>query len=140
MSNQKHTILLFDGICNLCNSVVIFIIKRDKRKQIRYAPLQSDIGKALLVKYQLKTNFDNSLVFIDNNKVYLKSSGALRLSIYLKGLWPLFYPLIFLPRFIRDKGYDIIARNRYRWFGKREKCMVPSAQMKVFFLTYEYEI
>ncbi|MCC6251015.1 MAG: DUF393 domain-containing protein [Bacteroidia bacterium] len=140
MWDKDHKILLFDGVCNLCNSTVNFVINRDRKKQIRYAAIQSPAGKKLLMKYNISPNYLSSLIFIDQEKVFLNSSGALRLCLYLKPLWPLMYVFIIVPPMLRNAIYNIIANNRYKWFGKLETCMVPSTQVQSLFITNENEI
>jgi predicted DCC family thiol-disulfide oxidoreductase YuxK len=137
MPNQPHKILLFDGVCNLCNNTVLFVIKRDRKKQIRFGAIQSQEGKMLLQKFGIDQQYLGSLIFIDEGKVYLKSSGALRLSKYLSGLWPLLYALMVIPAFIRNPIYDFVAANRYKWFGKKEVCMIPTPELKSLFLNDE---
>jgi predicted DCC family thiol-disulfide oxidoreductase YuxK len=137
MPNQPHKILLFDGVCNLCNNTVLFVIKRDRKKQIRFGAIQSQEGKKLLQRFGIDQQYLGSLIFIDEGKVYLKSSGALRLSKYLSGLWPLLYALMVIPAFIRNPIYDFVAANRYKWFGKKEVCMIPTPELKSLFLNDE---
>ncbi len=137
MPNQPHKILLFDGVCNLCNNTVLFVIKRDRKKQIRFGAIQSQEGKKLLQKFGIDQQYLGSLIFIDEGKVYLKSSGALRLSKYLSVLWPLLYALMVIPAFIRNPIYDFVAANRYKWFGKKEVCMIPTPELKSLFLNDE---
>lgn len=137
MFKQSQKILLFDGVCNLCSSSVLFVIKRDKKKQIKYASIQSKKGKILMNKYGINEQYFGSLIFIDNDKVYLKSQGALRITKYLKGFWPLLYGLIIIPQFIRNGVYDYVAKNRYQWFGKKESCMVPNVELKSLFIDDE---
>ena len=134
MPEQASKILLFDGVCNLCNGSVLFVIKRDKKKQIRYAAIQSKQGKMLMEKYGIEEAYLGSLIFIDEGKVYLRSTGALRLCKYLKGLWPMLYLLIIIPPFIRNFFYDTISKYRYKLFGKYETCMVPTNELKSLFL------
>lgn len=137
MPDQLRKILLFDGLCNLCNRSVLFVIKRDAQKSIRYASIQSSSGKNLLRQFNIEEAYLGSLIFIEDEKVYLKSSGALRLCRYLKGLWPVVYVFIIVPPFIRNAVYDFIAKNRYQWFGKRETCVVPTIEIKSLFLDNE---
>jgi len=134
MPEQATRILLFDGVCNLCSGSVLFVIKRDAKKQIRYASIQSNKGKMLLKQFHIHESYLGSLIFIDEGKVYLKSSGALRLCKYLKGLWPILFSLILIPAPIRNLFYDWVAKNRYHWFGKNESCMVPTVALKHLFL------
>lgn len=137
MLEQNNKILLFDGVCNLCNSSVLFVIKHDKNKLVKYASIQSKKGKILMNKFGVNELYFGSLIFIDNDKVYLKSAGALRVTKYLNGWWPLLYGLIIIPKFVRNKVYDYIAKNRYQWFGKKESCMVPSIEIKSLFIDDE---
>jgi len=126
-------IILFDGVCNLCNSSVQFIIKRDTAGYFKFASLQSESGQTLLKKCGLNNNL-NSFVLIENNKVYLKSSAALRVCSKLGTGWRILSIFRFLPPFIRDFLYDIVAKNRYKWFGKEESCMLPLPEWKERFL------
>jgi predicted DCC family thiol-disulfide oxidoreductase YuxK len=120
---QKH-IILFDGYCNLCSSAVQFILKRDKKGIFSYAALQSDFGKNRLAASGLSTTEIDTIVLIENDIVYTYSTAALKIAKNLSGIWPLFYGAIILPRFLRDTIYKLIAKNRYRWFGKKETCMM----------------
>ncbi len=131
-----HTdpVILFDGICNFCNSAVNFTIKRDKHKKIKFAPLQSDTGKSILKQHGLPENYSSSFLFIENGKLYNRSAAALRVCRYLSGLWPLCYSLIIIPAFIRNAVYDFIAKNRYKWFGQKDACMVPTPDVRARFL------
>lgn len=133
--NKKHnSIILFDGICNLCNATVTFIIKRDKKKELLFAALQSESGQLLLTKHQLPRKSLDTFVLIQNDISYTKSTAALRTFKALGGLWSLAYVFIIIPRPIRDYFYHIIAQNRYQWFGKRDSCMSPSKDLKTRFL------
>lgn len=127
-------IILFDGECNLCNGSVQFIIKRDKKGQIRFAPLQAAAARQLLGTQEVLAGELSTFVFIDNGKIYTRSTAALRVCRYLRGLWPVLYAFIVVPRFIRDGVYDWIAANRYKWFGHRQECMVPTPELKAKFL------
>ncbi len=140
MLSKAHKILLFDGVCNLCNASVLFVIRRDKKKEIKYAAIQSKQGKMLLQQYHIEEAYLGSLIFIEDGKVYLKSTGALRLCKYLKGLWPVLYLFIFVPPFIRNAVYDFVAKNRYQWFRKKETCMVPTVELKSLFLDDEEQV
>lgn len=131
--NNKF-IILFDGVCNLCNGTVQFIIKRDKKNQFHFASLQSESGQHLLAKYNLPLNDYNSFVLIEDDKVYTRSLAALRVAKKLKGLWPFLYGFIIVPKFIRDGIYKWIAKNRYKWFGKQDSCMVPTYELRARFL------
>lgn len=131
---EKNKIVLFDGVCNLCNSSVQFIIKRDKKKQFRFASLQGNYGQAFLKKYNLPADNFNSFILLEDDKVYTRSTGALRMLKHLGGGWNMFYGFIILPKFIRDGVYNWVARNRYKWFGKRDECMIPTRDLKERFL------
>ena len=122
-----HSIILFDGVCNLCNGAVNFVIKRDSGNVFKFASLQEKQGTLLLKKY-------DSIVLIENDSVYTKSSAALRIARKLSKLWPLFIIFIIIPSFIRDGIYDFIAKNRYKWFGKKEQCMIPTPGSREKFL------
>ena len=130
MSNYETHILLFDGVCNLCISIVQFIIKRDPKGKFKFASLQSESGQALLKKFELPTNDIDSIVFIDGDKYYLKSSAGLHVLKELGGVWKLFYVFIIIPGPLRDFMYNTIAKTRYRIFGKRDTCMVPTTEIK----------
>ncbi|MBN6186858.1 thiol-disulfide oxidoreductase DCC family protein [Aneurinibacillus sp. BA2021] len=136
MQNHTYTgpTLLFDGVCNLCNQAVLFIIKRDPEGSIRFASLQSDIGQELLKQHGLPAHGLDSIVLIEAGKAYTKSSAALRVARKLQQPWPLLYAFIWVPRPARDIVYSGIARNRYRWFGKRDQCMLPTPDIRKRFL------
>ena len=131
-SNER--IILFDGVCNLCNSSVQFVIKRDKEAKFKFASLQSSSGQALLQKFNLPLDQFNSFIYVHGDKVFLRSTGALKILKDLGGFWKLFYGFIIVPRFIRDFVYNYIAQNRYKFFGKRDSCMVPTPDLKKRFL------
>jgi predicted DCC family thiol-disulfide oxidoreductase YuxK len=133
MTEQSH-ILLFDGVCNLCNKLVIFIIRRDKKAIIKFTELQSHHGRSLLEERGLTAEGINSIVFIERDKYFLKSSAVLHLSKALGGGWSIIFGLIIIPKFIRDFFYDLIAKYRYRIFGISEKCLIPGAEIKDRFL------
>lgn len=126
-------IILFDGICNLCNSSVQFILKKDQSGKFKFASLQGEKGQNLLIKHGLNTDI-NSFVLIENGKSYTKSSAALRVCKHLNGTCKIALVFFILPRFIRDYLYDIVAKNRYKWFGKQESCMLPLPEWKNRFL------
>ena len=128
-----NRIILFDGVCNLCNQSVQFIIKRDKNTSFKFASLQGNTGGKLIKQYQIDERVE-SIVLIENNKYYIKSSAAIRICLHLSGFWKLFALFLIIPKFIRDFFYDIIAKNRYRWFGKLDHCMLPTQNLKDKFL------
>lgn len=124
--NQKksHSIILFDGICNLCNSSVQFVLRHDKNKKFNFASLQSDAALKLLLQFNVKNSKLDSIVLIEGNKIYDKSTAALKIAKELHGFWSIFYVFILIPKPIRDFVYDFIAKNRYRWFGKKDSCLM----------------
>lgn len=128
------SVLLFDGVCNLCNSSVNFILARDPKAKFRFASLQSDEGQELLQAFEDRPSDLSSVVLIEDGQLYARSDAALRVARQLSGGWPLLYAFIVLPRALRDAVYDWVARNRYRWFGKRDSCMMPSPELRNRFL------
>ena len=131
---QEQPIILFDGICNFCDSAVNFLIRHDKKSRIRFAALQSQPGQHLLKQHNLSTTSFDTFVLLDKGKTYTRSTAALRVCRYLPGGWPLFYGFIIVPAFIRDVLYNLVAQNRYKWFGKKETCMIPDASVRQRFL------
>ncbi len=134
-------IILFDGVCNLCNSTVNFLIKRDSRRILRFAALQSETARKILKESSFSSegvpisgNF-NSIILVEKGHLYLKSTAALKIIQCLGGVYSWAGIFLFIPQFIRDFIYDFIAKNRYRWFGKRDACMVPRSDIKSRFLT-----
>lgn len=134
---MENKVILFDGVCNLCNGAIIFILKRDKKDVFRYAPLQSEIGKKLAAKHDIDLQKVDSIILIANEKAVSKSTAALRIAQQLSGAWPLLSVFLILPTFLRNWVYDFIARNRYKWFGKKDACMIPTPELKSKFLDYE---
>lgn len=131
---SQQPVILFDGVCNFCNSAVNFVIKRNAKANIFFTPMQSDAGQKLLQQYNLPVHDMQSFIFIDEGKVYKQSTAAFRVCRYLRGLWPVCYGLIIIPNFIRDGIYNWIAKNRYKWFGMRQTCMMPTPEVKARFL------
>ena len=127
-------LILFDGVCNFCCSWIRFLIRRDPGKRLRFAPLQSFAGQETLRRLGLSADQLTTMILVEGNRHYVKSSAALRIARRMGGLWPLLFLLILMPAPIRDLFYDFFARNRYRWFGKRESCMVPTPDVKERFL------
>jgi predicted DCC family thiol-disulfide oxidoreductase YuxK len=127
-------IVLFDGVCNLCTWSVQFILKRDPLAYFRFASLQSTAGQRLLDAYGVNEQRNESVVLIEANQVYARSDAALHIAARLSGLWPLLKVLLIVPRPLRDRVYDWIAAHRYRWFGRAEACLVPSASLQERFL------
>ena len=131
---RNKTILLIDGYCNLCNSSVQFILRHERHKEMYFAALQSPIGKDLLAFYKIDANKIDSVVLIEANKAYVKSTAILRLCNSFKGFYRLLYVFIIIPKFIRDWFYDVVAKRRYKWFGKQTQCIVPTPQLATRFL------
>ena len=131
---KDHQVILFDGVCNFCNYWANFILARDKNDFFRFAALQSTAGQELLKKFKLnRTSFD-TFVLIDGENYSTKSTAALMIAGKLKSVVKLFYPFIFLPKPFRDFFYDLIAKNRYKFFGKRESCRIPTKEERGKFL------
>ncbi len=125
-------IILFDGICNFCDASVQFIMKRDNGA-FTFASLQSDIGQELVIRHNLQGI--DSLVLIEEDQAYTKSTAALRIAKRLKGLWSLLYIGIIIPKLLRDPLYEMFAQNRYKWFGKKAACMLPTKEERARFLS-----
>jgi len=132
--NSNHKIILFDGVCNLCNSTVTFVIKRDKKDVFRFAALQDEAGKRLIKKHAIDISKVDSILFVDGVKMFSKSTAALKIAKNMSGLYPLIYAFMIVPKFIRDWIYDYVARNRYRWYGKKDSCMIPTPELRRKFL------
>ncbi len=132
---QDKKLILFDGVCNLCNSSVLYVIKRDKNNRFLFAPLQSDIGKKVITTYGIDTNkIDSILLYDPKHGVSYKSSAAIAIARHLN--FPVNALIVFkiIPAFIRNWFYDFIAKNRYKWYGKKDACMIPTPELKSKFL------
>ena len=127
-------VILFDGVCNFCNGAVNFVISRDRDGYFKFAALQSAVGEELLDKHRIDKVETDSVVLIEDDKAYLHSSAALRIVRRLPGLWPILYGLIIVPKGIRDWAYRLFAKHRYRLFGRREECMIPTPEIRARFL------
>lgn len=128
-------IILFDGVCNLCNGFVQFVIKRDKNDVFRYASLQSEIGRKLISERNIESEKLDSVILIDPGVAYfVKSDAALQIGHHLKGYRTISKILNLIPNGLRNIVYDIIARYRYAWFGKKDACMIPTPELKAKFL------
>jgi predicted DCC family thiol-disulfide oxidoreductase YuxK len=127
-------IVLFDGVCNFCNRSVNFILDHDTRRRFRFAALQSDAGQAVLRRFALRTDDFDTAVLVERGRAYTKSAAALRIARNLGGWWSLLALLFAIPPFLRDAAYDVLARNRYRWFGKADSCRVPTPEVWERFL------
>ena len=131
---NENAIILFDGVCNFCNAAINFVLKQDKKGVFRFAPLQSEAGQRLLKQYNLSTAEFDSFVLIDDGKIYKKSCASLRVMNKLPWYWKEAQLLRIIPTAFRDAIYDFIAKNRYKWFGKKEQCMIPTPEMRNRFL------
>jgi predicted DCC family thiol-disulfide oxidoreductase YuxK len=131
---NDRAIILFDGVCNFCNGAINFLIKQDKKGIFYFAPLQSEAGQKLLQQYQLPKESFKSFILIDNGEVYQKSTAVLKIFNRLPCYWKELQVLRIVPPLLRNAIYDFIAANRYKWFGKKEQCMVPTPEVKSRFL------
>lgn len=131
------SIILFDGVCTLCNASIDFVMKRDRTNRFLVGALQEPISKKLLSDFQVDPAYLDSLVLVEKGKIYFRSTAALRIAKRLSGAWPLFYLFIVIPAFVRDPIYDWIGKNRYRWFGMKSTCRIPSAEERNKFLSKE---
>ena len=124
---QQQNIILFDGVCNLCNGSVIFILKWERKPIFKFASIQSEAGKGLLQWCGLPSDYSQAIVLIDNGTVYLGPAAALKIGQALKFPWSLLSSAsLIAPKFVRDWAYNQIAKHRYQWFGKRDICMIPT--------------
>ena len=130
---KVKAVILFDGVCNLCNGAVQFIIKRDPDAYFSFAPLQEEKGQQLLRPFNKELSM-NSVILIENGRLYEKSAAALQICSHLRGAWKLLYVFKIIPSFLRDPLYNYVARNRYKWFGKKEHCMLPTKDTRKRFL------
>lgn len=131
---MDQPVLLFDGVCNLCNASVQFIIRHDPEGRVRFASLQSEAAHRLLARPCLEGKLLDSVVLVEGARAYVRSEATLRTARHLAWPWSLLALLVVVPRPIRDWGYDLIARHRYRWFGRRQSCMIPTAALRSRFL------
>ena len=136
MIDSEKPVLFFDGVCNLCNHAVQFVIRHDRQGKVRFATLQSEIGeeakKTIIATYG---HVPDSLIFFDRGKYYTLSSAALRMAGYLDGGWRVLKVLLIVPPFIRNAVYKLIAAKRYKWFGKLTECMMPTPELRSRFLS-----
>lgn len=132
--STNKSIILFDGVCNLCNSTVQFVLKHDKKERFLFASLQSDAAQEILLHFKQDISTLSSLKLIKNGKIYDKSTAALLIVKELNDLWSVLAIFLIIPKFLRDPLYNLIAKNRYKWFGKKEQCMVPHPSLKKRFL------
>jgi predicted DCC family thiol-disulfide oxidoreductase YuxK len=131
---ENKSIILFDGVCNLCNASVNFVIRHDKKAQFLFASFQSDAAREILLHFNLENLNTDTVILVEDNKIYDKSAAALKIAKQLDGIFKAFSIFFIVPKFLRDRIYDFVAKNRYQWFGKRESCMIPSPELKNRFL------
>jgi predicted DCC family thiol-disulfide oxidoreductase YuxK len=135
MENYKDkNIVLFDGVCNLCNGAVNFLIDYDKSNRLHFASLQSEVGQEILQYYGLNTTDFDTFVFLNKGKLFTRSTAALEIVKTIGGFWSFLYIFRFIPAFIRDGIYNLVAKNRYKLFGKRNACRMPTPELKAKFL------
>lgn len=127
-------IILFDGVCNFCDASVNFVIRHDPSAFFRFAPLQSPAGQEILKKLGLSTTDLDTMVLVEDERFFTRSTAALRIARRLSGLWPLLFAFMIVPRILRDGVYGLIAKYRYRWWGKKDSCLVPTAELRERFL------
>ncbi len=127
---DKDAIIFFDGVCNLCNGAINFIIDRDRKGTFKFAPLQSEFAKKRLQQSKIDPLKLDTIVLLEpRGNVSVKSTAALRIARNLSGAWPLLYGFVIIPKFIRDAVYNLIANNRYKWFGRTDQCRVPTPEL-----------
>jgi len=131
---MNESLVLFDGVCNFCNYWVQFALKRNRKKTLKFGSLQGNTAQKILPSFNIDPNVLSSVYLIENNKLYKESSAALHICKHLDGLWKIFYVLIIIPAFLRDPFYKLIARYRYKWFGKKESCMIPTPEQRARFV------
>lgn len=134
MTTEEGPVLLFDGVCNLCSASVQFVLKRNSKENVHFASLQSEFAAKALKDSKLPTDYLNSLVLLENGRTYVKSDAALKLAKHLDGAWKLGGVFSIVPKFIRDAVYDWVAKNRYKWYGKKDVCWIPEPRWKARFL------
>ena len=134
VTRDGEKVVLFDGVCNLCSSSVRFMLRRDRRRVLRFASIQSAAGRELYEQTGLDPDSPDSFVLVTPERTYLRSDAALAIAREFGGLWTLLGVFKIVPRALRDWVYSLVARNRYRWFGKREECLVPTPELRERFL------
>jgi predicted DCC family thiol-disulfide oxidoreductase YuxK len=132
---QLQSVILFDGVCNLCSGFVRFVIARDPGGRFRFASLQSDVARQLLKSRLAGAGVPDSIVLVDGARVFTRSAAALRIFRGLRFPWPLLSAFLAVPRPIRDFVYDVVAKRRYRWFGRQDVCMIPTPELQARFVT-----
>ncbi|WP_443938288.1 thiol-disulfide oxidoreductase DCC family protein [Pedobacter sp. MW01-1-1] len=127
---ERESIIFFDGVCNLCNASVQFVIERDRKNTFKFSALQGELAKEVLPKFAIDIRKLDSIVLLEGGKCFTESTAALRIAKQLSGAWPLLYVFIIVPSFVRNPVYRFIANNRYKWWGKQESCWVPTPALK----------
>jgi predicted DCC family thiol-disulfide oxidoreductase YuxK len=131
---MTDNLVFFDGVCNLCNSTVQFLLKIDKHQRLQFGSLQGETAKKILPAYQISTEKLTSIIFIHNDKAYTESTAVIEIFHVIGGSWSIMYIFKIIPAFIRNGFYRLIARYRYQWFGKKKQCLIPSSSLKSRFL------
>ena len=132
-------VILFDGVCNLCERTVHFVVRRDKNKKFRFASLQSEAAQQLLSRHEYAFDTLSSVLLIVDDKMYRKSRAALQIVRHLDGAWPAIYYLLFwIPKFVADPVYDFIANRRYKWFGMKSECWIPDEDLRQRFIDEQH--
>ena len=130
----KQPVLLFDGECGFCNKSIQFLLKHEKNKHLHFAPLQSEVGQVLRNYFEIGAKTD-SIILIKNHSAYIKSCAALRLTIYMRGLWPVMMAFVIIPPFLRNLVYDFIAKRRMKWYGRVDNCALLTREDQERFLS-----
>ena len=134
-SDTSHPIVLFDGVCNLCESTVQFIVRNDRKALFRFAPLQSTTARKMLAGFEYQGGALDSVLLVSDGRIFCKSRAALRIARQLDAAWPLFYYFFFwVPPFIADRVYNFIGNHRYVWFGKKDVCWIPNDELRQRFV------
>lgn len=131
---NDHPVLIFDGVCNLCEWLVVFVVKRDRRGYFRFVPAQSDIGRQIQQRYEADAIRDSTMILLKNGQVFSKSDAAIEIAKNLDGLWKFLVVLGVIPKSFRDWVYGWIANNRYKWFGRKNHCLMPTEDLRGRFL------
>jgi len=133
-SNTLSPLIIYDGVCHLCNRSVNFILKQDRKKIFCFTPFQSSFAGNLLKDNSIDLNAMETVILFIDGKFYTRSDAALKIALLLGGKWGLFYPLYIFPKFMRNGFYNIISRNRYKWFGKADSCIIPNQETQERFI------
>lgn len=128
MGPEGKRLVLFDGVCNVCNALILFVIDRDPKEQFVFAPLSSELGQRVVQEHGL--GHLDTVVLLEQGRAHTHSAAVVRILARLRGLWFLAWLLLLVPRFLRDPAYRFFARHRYAWFGKRDQCRVPTPELQ----------